>query len=221
MARLVAAGAEMERAWSNQRIPRHHHADAYAALVVRGGYVEAGDRGRISAKAGDVLFHSAFEGHSDHVGAIGAEILNLPLERSPAHGFGRCADPDAVARVAMTDSIAAASLLLETTRELPVEAMDWPDILALALRRDPSLRLDRWADQLGLPAGSVSRGFRLAYGLSPKRFRLEQRAAAAARRIRSGTALADAAFATGFADQPHMTRAIGNLFGCTPGHLTS
>jgi hypothetical protein len=64
MACMVPIGAEMERAAAGQRLERHHHA-GYAALVLRGSYVEAGDRGRIQAEPGHVLFYAAFEGHFD------------------------------------------------------------------------------------------------------------------------------------------------------------
>jgi AraC-like DNA-binding protein len=221
MARLVAAGAELERAARGERIERHHHEGAYAALVLRGGYVEAGDRGRVRAEAASVLFHDAFEGHFDSIGASGADILNLPLLAVPDYAVGTCADPDAVARLALEDPAAAARLLIETTTPVAPAAADWPDLLAAELPQTPLLRLDRWAADHGLTSYAVSRGFALAYGVSPKRYRLEQRAAAAARAICGGAMLSDAAFAAGFADQPHMTRAVSALFGRPPQQLRS
>lgn len=219
MARLVVAGAELERASGGQRIARHHHESAYAALVLRGGYVEAGDRGRVRAVSGDVLFHAAFEGHFDSIGNTGAEILNLPLLDVPDHAAGRCSDPDAVARLALEDPSAAARLLIETTAPLPEPSYDWPDILASRLRASPRVRLDEWAAEHGLTPSTVSRGFAAAYGVTPKRYRLEQRAAAAARSIRAGGRFTEAAFAAGFADQPHMTRTVSALFGRSPRQL--
>jgi hypothetical protein len=38
-------------------MPRHRHLQRYAAIVLSGGYVEAGDAGRMRVRAGDVLVH--------------------------------------------------------------------------------------------------------------------------------------------------------------------
>ena len=218
MARLVAPGAEIERAPAGAKIGRHHHLSSYAALVLRGGYVEAGDRGRIAARPGDVLFHHAFEGHADQFDRSGAEILNLPVPTAPPVERARVADPDSIVRFAERDGAAAAELLLEQAQPLTPTIGDWPDLLALALRRAP-VRLDSWAAAHGLTPSSVSRGFRLAYGTSPKRYRIEQCAAAAARAIAAGSRLVDACLAAGFADQPHMTRTLRLLYGVTPRRL--
>ena len=219
MARLVAAGAEIERASAGQRIARHHHAGAYAALILGGGDLEAGDRGRIRTRAGDVVFHAAFEGHCNCIAGSGADILNLPLAATPDAPLGVCTDPDAVARLAERDPSAALELLMATTISAPAPVLDWPDELASDLRWNRVGRLDCWAAGHGLSPSEVSRGFSAAYGVSPKRFRLELRAARAARRIADGARLSDAAFAAGFADQPHMTRTIGAMFGRSPRQL--
>lgn len=221
MGRLVASGAEIERASAFQRIERHHHEGAYAALVLRGGYVEAGDRGRLRTAAGEVVFHSAFEGHFDCIADSGAEILNLSLSDVPSYALGRCADPDEVARAAEKDPAQAAQLLLAGTIPASSLILDWPDLLASDLQRHVGLRLDRWAADHRLSVSTVSRGFARAYGVSPKRFRLELRASEAARAIRSGARLGETAFATGFADQPHMTRTVSALFGRSPVKLRS
>ena len=46
-------------------MPRHRHAEPYMAIVIEGGYLEAGDIGRIEARSGDVLLHGSFEAHQD------------------------------------------------------------------------------------------------------------------------------------------------------------
>lgn len=219
MPRLVAPGAELERARGGEHIRRHHHEAPYAALILRGGYIEAGDHGRVEVTAGDVLFHDAFEGHCDCIGRTGADILNLPMVVASSYPLGRCIDPDAVARVAADDPGAASRLLIGLTTAAGIGFLDWPDLLAEMLRRDPQVRIDHWAASNGLRPTTVSRGFRAAYGTSAKRYRLELRAAAAARAIRRGAALSDAAFGAGFADQPHMTRAVGSTFGRSPATL--
>lgn len=201
-------------------MPRHRHHHGYAAIVLSGGYVEAGDRGRFRAVPGHVLFHKAYEAHWDCFGPGGAEVLNVPLEVEHEFAAGRCADPDSIVRLAESDLRLAAAALARDCVQQELPYADWPDLLARDLGGSDRFRLDEWADAHGLHPASVSRGFRLAYGVSPKRFRLEQMAARAARNIRtSDSALSTVAADAGFADQAHMTRALVGLFGATPRQL--
>jgi AraC-like DNA-binding protein len=218
----VRPGSEISRERTARHVPRHHHVTPYAAVVLRGGYVEAGDRGRFRARAGDVLLHDGFESHQDHFSAGGADILNLPLPGAPGASFGRVANPDEIARAAERDIAEAVATLLE--RFVPLEPGwgDWPDLLAAELCADSVASLGAWAAAAGLAPSSVSRGFQLAYGVSPQRFRAECRAGAAARALqRTGLSLAMIAAESGFADQPHLTRTIGRLFGRSPARLRS
>jgi AraC-like DNA-binding protein len=83
-----------------------------------------------------------------------------------------------------------------------------------------SIRLDHWAALNGLNPSSLSRGFRQAYGVTPKRYRFEQMVSRAARSARENAdGLSMVAAASGFADQSHMTRAMAQLFGVTPSRL--
>lgn len=199
-------------------MPRHRHRYGYAALVVSGGYVEAGDGGRFEAGAGDVLFHDAFDAHSDRFSPAGAEILNLPMAVRPPFPAGTCRDPDAIVRLAETDARLASAALIRDCAERRTASEDWPDILARDLK-EGGLRIEQWAADHGLTRSSVSRGFRLAYGVTPQRYRLELRAAQAARAIAGGCAIAEAAYAAGFADQPHLSRTLRSLYRLTPGQL--
>jgi AraC-like DNA-binding protein len=219
MAGLIAPGSEIGREQAARFVPRHHHLAPYAAIVLRGCYVEAGDRGRFRAEAGTVLLHDRFEAHQDTFGASGADILNLPLDRTPAAAFGRIGDPDAVVRAAARDRREAVALLIV---ELDAEAGldDWPDRLAADLRGCGVPSLGAWARAHGLTPSSVSRGFRLCYGVSPQRYRLEQRARRAAAACRPGALpMAVIALDAGFADQAHMSRTLHRLYGRTPSAL--
>jgi AraC-like DNA-binding protein len=198
---------------------RHVHEEAYAALVLSGGYEEAGDHGRFQAKAGDVIFHEQFEAHLDRFSETGATVLNLrlPVGCSYTSGIARVADPDSVARVADRSRRDAIDLLFSTAvREMPDPA-DWPDELAAALLKNPSLKLSQWGEKNGIAPWTVSRGFALVFGVSPEAFRARTRARHALKFIHDTTApLANIAADLGFADQSHMTRSINQLTGIGP-----
>lgn len=202
------------------RMERHRHAHAYAALVLSGGYVEAGDRGRFRAAPGQVLIHGAWESHMDAVSASGAVVLNLPFADPVAFGVGRIADPDVVARAARRDMVEALGLFREALTPASDDGGDWPDLLAAALRRGPEVGLEAWAAGAGLAPETISRGFRQVFGTTPRRYRAEQRALRAARALqRREDPPAALAAELGFADQAHMSRAVAALTGLPPGRL--
>jgi len=202
------------------RMARHRHAEGYAAVVLSGGYVEAGDRGRFHARPGMILIHGAWESHMDAVARSGAVVLNLPLVGETGFGVGDVPDPDLIARTAERDIAGAALLLHQSMRGIEAAPGDWPDALAAALRHDPSLSFSRWAERANLAPATVSRGFRQVFGTSPRRYRAEQRALAAARGlVHRADPPAALAAELGFVDQAHMTRAVKALTGTSPGRL--
>jgi AraC-like DNA-binding protein len=69
----------------------------------------------------------------------------------------------------------------------------------------------------GLDRFALSRHFRAATGTSPHRYQVGRRLAQAQKMIAEGVPLSDAAAATGFADQSHLTRHFAARFGLTPG----
>lgn len=69
----------------------------------------------------------------------------------------------------------------------------------------------------GLSRFQVLRGFVRATGLTPHAYLVQRRTDLARRLITGGTPLAEAATASGFADQSHMTRAFVRKYGLTPG----
>jgi AraC-like DNA-binding protein len=68
----------------------------------------------------------------------------------------------------------------------------------------------------GLSRFQVLRGFAKATGLTPHAYLLQARIHRARRLIAQGTPLAEAAFASGFADQSHMTRVFVRKYGLSP-----
>ncbi|MFN4357769.1 helix-turn-helix domain-containing protein [Sphingopyxis alaskensis] len=205
---------------ADERLPRHRHAHGYIAVVLGGGYEEAGDEGRFAVRPGMVVVHGCWTAHLDRFGARGAEVLNLPVVPGLAPGVGTIDDPDTAARLAERDPRAAAAFVAERFRASDDRHTDWPDRLAAALGADPDLAITPWARAVGLDPGSVSRGFARAYGTSPKRFRLEARTRRALAALPGwrGT-LADLAADQGFADQAHLARAVAAMTGLPPVRL--
>jgi len=204
-----------------ETLHRHLHEQPYAAIVLSGGYVEAGDTGRHCVTAGDVIVHRPFERHLDRFDPRGAEVLVLPLS-ARWHGSvrGHIADPDAVARLAERDPIAAQRLLDREMTRRPANGHDWPDLLAADLLDTPDLSLACWAAQHGLHAASLSRGFRQQFEITPAEFRLIARTHRAIDRVLgTAVALSTVAAAEGFADQAHMTRSIMRQTGRSPRAL--
>jgi AraC-like DNA-binding protein len=202
------------------RIARHVHRLPYATVVLEGAYEEAGDAGRIAARAGDVLLHTAFAAHQDRIGARPAWVLDLPLPDDGREwpAVAKVADPELFVRLAGRDAREAAAGLIETLVEAGEQASDPADDLAAALRSASPPRISDWARHRGRSRESLTRRFGSLYGTSPAAYRLEALARHAWRRIVStGDSLADIACDTGFADQPHMTRAVVRLTGHTPG----
>jgi AraC-like DNA-binding protein len=189
-------------------------------VVLSGAYREAGSGGRFRVKSGEVMFHGAFEAHLNCVEPAGAVILNIPLktcDAGRAH-FG-IANLDEIAAMAEGEAADLERALLDSLIQLPTQAADWPDLLAADLRRNAVPSLAAWAANHGLTPHSLSRGFRSAFGVTPKRFCLESKAHAAMRRIAAGCACLSAIAADcGFSDQAHMTRAISALTGSPPSY---
>jgi len=77
--------------------------------------------------------------------------------------------------------------------------------------------LAEMAQMTGLSRYQVLRRFQKTYGLSPHAWLTSRRAEHALRLIRGGKTLIDAAMASGFSDQSHMTRAFVRHYGFTPG----
>lgn len=69
----------------------------------------------------------------------------------------------------------------------------------------------------GLSRYEVARHFRACLGTSPHRYLVLRRLDRARSLIRAGTPLAEAAAASGFADQSHMTRQFRRAYGLPPG----
>lgn len=84
---------------------------------------------------------------------------------------------------------------------------------------DPAaaLTLAGLASEAGLSRYQFLRAFTRLTGLPPHAYQLQRRVQRARELVRGGVSLADAAAASGFADQSHMTRCFVRSLGLTPG----
>jgi AraC-like DNA-binding protein len=84
---------------------------------------------------------------------------------------------------------------------------------------DPSapLSLNELAAIGGISQFQLVRGFSKATGLTPHAYLIQRRLQRARKMIAQGVGLADAAHASGFADQSHMTRLFVRTYGMSPG----
>jgi AraC-type DNA-binding domain-containing proteins len=97
-----------------------------------------------------------------------------------------------------------------------------PQAIARARSRiddDPAgtLTLSDLAREADLSRFQLLRGFAKATGLTPHAYLVQRRLHLARRLIAGGLSLAEAAIASGFADQSHMTRAFRQSYGLSPG----
>lgn len=201
---------------SKEKLARHRHDCGFAAVVLRGSYTEAGDRGRVRVRPGNVVFHGAYESHLNDVAYSGADVLVVPWQGHIGSALGRVDDVDAVVRAAEEGMDKATQLIDRTVTWMPLAPMDWPDRLAEAIRCDPFLNLETWAECQGLRPETVSRGFRRAYGVTAVAYRARIRTLSALQAMTSPQSLAQIAAECGFADQAHLSRSFSALTSTTP-----
>ncbi len=90
---------------------------------------------------------------------------------------------------------------------------------ARLLDDDPAspITLTDLAHEAGLGKFQLLRAFVRQTGFTPHAYQIQRRIDMARRMIDAGSPLAEAAVASGFADQSHMTRAFVQRYGVTPG----
>lgn len=144
--------------------------------------------------------------------------------------FAALEDPDVpVAELHLDHSLvrlADAMAALDPSAK-PVAA-ETPNMRAVRLAREfldadplapvPSQALERLT---GLSRFALTRQFRACLGTTPHRYLVMRRLDRAKGLIRCGTPLAEAAMASGFADQAHMTRHFKKTFGVAPGRWSA
>ena len=87
----------------------------------------------------------------------------------------------------------------------------------MAAHLDANISLDELATFTGLSRFHLLRVFRAATGLPPHAYFNHMRLRRAKRMLFDGSSIADAAAATGFADQSHLNRHFKGMWGVSPG----
>ncbi|MEO1303041.1 MAG: AraC family transcriptional regulator [Myxococcota bacterium] len=195
------------------KLKRHRHAVPYLAVVLAGRYSEAGDCGCHVVGPGDVLVHERFDAHMNDLLSSSVELINLPIPRGASLPCaGRVDDPDTIARLCESDLLSASRSVVDAFIPSDSQPTGWPAVLASQLKRLPSTNLGEWAEEHGLARATISRGFKAVFGVSPSRYRAEQRTRQACAVLEnSAVPLAELAAELGYADQSHMTRAVREM----------
>jgi AraC-like DNA-binding protein len=145
-----------------------------------------------------------------------AAVLQRVFAQLEAFGAGRAEPLACEEALAEACGLAAARHTARPARACPAgDVARVRERLADDFTALPSL--GELAALAGLSRFQLLRRFRAAYGLPPHAWLLQQRTERARRLIQSGQALGAAAQASGFADQPHMTRCFTRQYGFTPG----
>lgn len=127
----------------------------------------------------------------------------LACEEALVQACGLMLRDHSTAQPPASQALAAGGLaaVLERLADAPLQAPALAELAALA----------------GLGRFQLLRRFKQAYGTTPHAWLLQQRAERARGLIAQGLPLAEAAAASGFADQSHLTRVFTGRFGFTPG----
>lgn len=204
----------------------HRHDRTQISLLLAGGYVEDSDHGRARADGPGLSAKPARFEHENRFGDAGALILSLNLEAVAPERYV-VARPAAAGRDTLRRMANGETGMTVLAGDLPGEASGpavrpgaWLSQAHDRLLAEPGTSIAALARSFGLHPVRFARLFREAFAQSPSAARQNRRAARAVDRIvRSRTPLAELAAAEGFADQAHLSRAVSQTTGWSPGRL--
>jgi AraC-like DNA-binding protein len=215
------AGLRVFRLAGDEGIARARISAASVFLMIDGALWISSYRGRERLERGMIAIRPSFDARALRAESGGATWLQFPWK--PDWSFGATHDVPNVDELLLgaTHDLRATQVqiahIVHMGLSRPVEPRHWVDGLHRAMLADPHLTISEWARANRVSREAAARSFRAAYDVRPSRFRLELRARNAwARIIASNDPLSIIALETGFADQSHMTRAVGWLTGGPP-----
>jgi AraC-like DNA-binding protein len=232
---------------SARRYPRHTHDQFGFGLIDAGAQRSLSGRGVVEAGPGDVITVNPGEVHDGAPIGAARRWRMLYIDPDAVASFlGVRAAPEFVAPVLAEPPVAhLVDAVLRAVAADRADALAWEAPLLLLLRRLAVARPE--SSTTGVPAAvrralalmddepaaphaladlaavsglsrfQLLRAVARATGLTPHAYLLQRRVQMARRLIEGGMGLAEAAVASGFADQSHMTRVFTRTFGLPPG----
>lgn len=152
-------------------------------------------------------------------------IADGALDTMLAQVFDRFGQAPVLALEEMLQSVVVRFMMLYAeTRTAPAKVGAEARAVAackayLASRLDQNVQLAELAAIAGIDQFRLVKSFTRLEGLPPHTWHMQQRLHKARDLLARGATIVDAAYATGFADQAHFTRAFRRLKGVTPGHF--
>lgn len=206
----------------------HRHDRAQLSLLLAGGYEEDSDQGPTRADGPSVSGKPGRFEHQNRFCDAGALILALNVDAAAAlDRYFVAPRPADLAgggglRRMAGDRAEITALAAAARPGLPgsFPPRPWLTQAHDRLLAEPGLGVAALARSFGVHPVRFARLFREAFDQSPTALRQNRRAArAVGRLIRTSTPLAEVAAAEGFADQAHLSRAVSQATGWSPGRL--
>lgn len=202
-------------------LPTHRHREAYAALVLDGGYEETSADGPLPLRPGVLLLHPPYHAHGNRFERSGARVINLVLPaldgmtQAQARRVPDLREASAILRRAPQHfaALRAASAPCEPS---PLPAWQGAFVAALRAGERPIAELAR---EFGVSAAHASRALSVSHGMSPQALRREFRWRRALTLLATPAPLAEVAAEAGFADQSHLSRIVRAHAGLPPAAL--
>jgi AraC-like DNA-binding protein len=243
---MLAGVSEVLHAhFTEHAYPAHVHDHWTVLLVDKGGVDYLLARTRQQAVAGRVTVlppYVAHDGRSASPGGFDKRVLYVDGRWLPERLTGAALRSPSLSDPALARAVSR----LHGVLRVPGDELEAESRLALVAerliahldrrdpsapgRRDPGLAhrvrerleddapsLQELAGELGTHPSHLVRAFRREYGLPPHRYLVGRRLDRARRLLLDGVPIAEVAAATGFHDQPHLTRHFRALLGTTPG----
>lgn len=227
---------------AGQMIQPHRHDWPLLTLPALGGYEEESDDGSVAVAGPAVILHPPGRCHANCIHHLGMETFSIEFdpawiglsgrdrlfERShywiggpvtlASRALARLWSDRDQSEVSIRRAMAA---FLEMAREAPVHSQ--PAWLAGARRQitvGEGTTAARIAATLGMHPRWLAHAYRQATGEGLRDTALRTRAERAAHLLRSTDCpIAEIAFATGFCDQSHLNRVLGQFTGRTPAQI--